>query len=414
MTKINEGFWDSVVTSVKRGALAVGAAAGSKSAQGKLSAENLAKQLYDAYKVWKGETGEDDNGQAMADFLGNEVQFSSNFSKEWGQNFDSYLANPKEFLKQMANKGAQPGDQAQEQPQQNAEPEASAAPESGGEPQGPAVLEPQIKKALLDQARPDTFNQYTSGRKPFEFKTDPDGSFVVVDAGKEEAFKKILSKSKTPQELATSLYNSGFFDLWDNFKLENKSYSKDPDVIARDALMAAADKLGKNYIKSINRYVVMKPQSEEEFELRESELTEGWFDDSKVRKFLFTVAQQALRTGEAKSAAREQIKVSARKNSDAQPQQQSQQAEPKAGEAPKPAEEPKQSATTQSSSAPTEVKLAGLNLSDQQQALLDTLEGENGLGLSNAMNTGNKDVMALAKRIIDQALRDYRTVKGKK
>lgn len=94
MTRVNEGFWDSVVNSAKRGAHAVGATLGSGSSAGKLSALNLSTKFYDEWKYWLGSTGSQPTPESMQEFIENDLEMSPDFAAKASTEFQRFLNNP--------------------------------------------------------------------------------------------------------------------------------------------------------------------------------------------------------------------------------------------------------------------------------------------------------------------------------
>lgn len=103
MTKVNEGFWDSVVNGVKRGALAVGAAAGSGKADGKLTALNLSTKLYDEYNRYLGSTGQKGSPNSMTEYMVNTLGFSNDFATRAGTEFERFLKSPATYPDQSSS-----------------------------------------------------------------------------------------------------------------------------------------------------------------------------------------------------------------------------------------------------------------------------------------------------------------------
>lgn len=103
MTKLNEGFWDAVVDKAKRGALAVSAAAGSTKADGKLTARNLATQMYDEYNRYTGSTGLKSTPGTMAEYLANRLGFSQEFAKKGAVEFERFLKSPATYPNQKTD-----------------------------------------------------------------------------------------------------------------------------------------------------------------------------------------------------------------------------------------------------------------------------------------------------------------------
>lgn len=103
MTQINEGFWDAIVNGVKRGALAVGAVAGSGKADGKLTALNLATKLYDEFNKFAGSTGLRGSPDTMKEYMVNKLGFSEDFSNKAGVEFERFLKSPSTYPNSAAD-----------------------------------------------------------------------------------------------------------------------------------------------------------------------------------------------------------------------------------------------------------------------------------------------------------------------
>jgi hypothetical protein len=402
MKKINEGFWDSVVDKAKRATNSAAAAVGSKSAQGRLSAQNLAKNFYDAYKVWLGSTGAEQTSDSMAGFLKTEIEMRSEFSNKWGSHFDVFQSDPKGFLAGQ-EEDVDASDTTATTGSDASQPEAQSEKPGGPDLDGDGVkpLDQQIYNMFK---RHTIASGFTGSRNGYRFNKAPDGSFIVVGDNEVADFEKIVGWNIDAAELANELHDAGMMKHWDEFKASNTKYG-DGMKIARDAMMAAADKLGKNYIKELNRFVLMTPKEAVPFQLKESVLMEGGVSDGQLRGFFLKVAQDALRTGEAKSAAKSEFSRHRLTNKVAAPQATT-------GSEPNTIDN---SESEPRNEQPVEVALAGLNLSDSQQELLHAIEGDNGPGVANLIKVdSNKEVEKLAKRIVFQALRDYKAKRLKK
>lgn len=110
MTQINEGFWDAIVNGVKRGALAVGAAAGSGKADGKLTALNLATKLYDEFNKFAGSTGLKGSPDTMKEYMVKKLGFSEDFSNKAGVEFERFLKSPSTYPNSAADGSSPMGD----------------------------------------------------------------------------------------------------------------------------------------------------------------------------------------------------------------------------------------------------------------------------------------------------------------
>jgi hypothetical protein len=406
MNKINEGFWDAVVAKSQRVSAAVGSAVGNRSARGKLSALNLADDFYNAFKVWLSSTGAEEDASSMSEFLSTEVGLNQDFSDTWGNFYDEFAADPESFLAADPVEVEQ-GPESEEKGEQTPDPKTPEQP-GGEDSDGDSV--PPLDRATFNAFKRHTIGSgFTGSRNGYKFNKSPDGSFIVVGDNEVDDFETIMDWNVDSAELASELNDAGMMKRWEDFKAVNAKYG-DGNKIARDAMMAAADKLGKNYIKELNRFILMTPKEAVPFELKESVIFESGPSDSQLRKFFLKAAQHALRTGAAKSAATHEIKR-ARLKPSAKRQADDAISKAKAPDAPS----AQSSAEPAKAGGTVEVKLAGLNLSDQNQQLLADLEADRNPGLASMVTVpSDKETERLAKLIIQQALRDYRSRKVNK
>jgi len=421
--QINEGFWDSVVSTAKRVGLAAAATAGSKSASGKLSAENLSNELYKAYKHWLGATGSEGTPEDMAHFLANDIGFGGAFAKDEAQEFARFQNDPGNYDAADAPKGETPGGEGDnsgslDNHDEQSNDQSGPASSSQDFTSNPAFTD--FVKQVGASGYKDIVTQNPTG---YKFSTKPDGSIVFASQGKEKLLKDILAQNSDPKAMAAELHKNGLFTTWANFKSTNGGSGMrgiKSAAFAKNALMAGADKFGKNYIKQLNRYVVAKPAKDEPFKLVESVLEED-FSDSELRKYFLGLAQRALKSGAAKSAARTNIKKP-KVNPDAQhpghgAYQQPQNPAPQAQDQAQPAA---QSAPAQSSEAPaaqpTEVKLADVNLTPDEQKLVNQVTAQAGVdGLAKMVDSKDPEITAIARKVLAQALGQYEaTVKSSK
>lgn len=415
--QINEGFWDSVVSTAKRMGLAAAATAGSKSASGKLSAENLSNELYKAYKHWLGATGSEGTPEDMAHFLANDIGFGGAFAKDEAQEFARFQNDPSNYDAADAPKGAAPGGEGDhsgslDNHDEQSNDQSGPASSSQDFTSNPAFTD--FVKQVGARGYKDIVTHNPTG---YKFSTKPDGSIVFASQGKEKLLKDILAQNSDPKAMAAELHKNGLFTTWANFKSTNGGSGMrgiKSAAFAKNALMAGADKFGKNYIKQLNRYVVAKPSKDEPFKLVESVLEED-FSDSELRKYFLGLAQRALKSGAAKSAARTNIKKP-KVNPDAQhpghgAYQQPQSPAPQAQDQAQPAA---QSAPAQSSEAPaaqpTEVKLADVNLTPDEQKLVNQVTAQAGVdGLAKMVDSKDPEITAIARKVLAQALGQYET-----
>lgn len=415
--QINEGFWDSVVSTAKRVGLAAAATAGSKSASGKLSAENLSNELYKAYKHWLGATGSEGTPEDMAHFLANDIGFGGSFAKDEAQEFARFQNDPSNYDSADAPKGAAPGGEGDnsgslDNHDEQSNDQSGPASSSQDFTSNPAFTD--FVKQVGARGYKDIVTQNPTG---YKFSTKPDGSIVFASQGKEKLLKDILAQNSDPKAMAAELHKNGLFTTWANFKSTNGGSGMrgiKSAAFAKNSLMAGADKFGKNYIKQLNRYVVAKPAKDEPFKLVESVLAED-FSDSELRKYFLGLAQRALKSGAAKSAARTNIKKP-KVNPDAPhpghgAHQQPQSPAPQAQAQDQPAAK---SAPAQSSEAPaaqpTEVKLADVNLTPDEQKLVNQVTAQAGVdGLAKMVDSKDPEITAIARKVLAQALGQYET-----
>lgn len=454
--KINEGFWDSLVTKVKRSALAAGDALGNRSSRGKLSAQNLADQLYNAYKVYAGETGALQTGDEVEHFLKNEVEFGDKFSQDWGDHFHDFISNPKGWI------AGGRYDQNVQQTELKQEPAASTP-----------AKEPEVTQS----AKPETVSQQRDELTQMGLVKSSDGSWTGKVDGSDVALtkdgngyrielktgdstrkmgqvpiaqvtsqlKQLISAESEPTRSPKSAPKppspaDQSFDSELDRKLTAMKMTATTDgwsgTVNGTPIMVKRNKVGGydvgNYQsgKMVNgktnasaaevmAYLAPKKES---VAVPGGTLFEATVSDGQLRKFFLVVAQNALKTGEAKTAAKNEISRIGLSRRDARAAQSQD----------KNTEAPKQSSTTSNSptnntksntqqatantapqtpAAPTKVELAGVNLSDQEQEVLSAIESTLGTeGLVDQITTkgNNPEVQTLARKIFKQALRDYR------
>ena len=85
-----EGFWDTLITKTKQGALAVAGSLGSSKARGKLSASLLSDAMFQQWNEFAASTGSELNQQDFQDFL-RRMGFSQEFSARESAELDSFL-----------------------------------------------------------------------------------------------------------------------------------------------------------------------------------------------------------------------------------------------------------------------------------------------------------------------------------
>jgi hypothetical protein len=142
-----EGFWDSLITKTKQGALAVAGAMGSSKARGKLSASLLSDAMFQQWNEFAASTGSDLNRQDFADFL-RRMGFSQEFTARETDELDAFLSghqNPTDTPR------TEPSAEEPAAEEPAAEPEA----EPEDEAKKKAEAEAAAKKAQQDKANLD-------------------------------------------------------------------------------------------------------------------------------------------------------------------------------------------------------------------------------------------------------------------
>ncbi len=438
MKKINEGFWDSIVSGVKRGGLAAAATLGSKKADGKLSAEVLGKNLYDGFQKFIGSTGLDAEDPAtMQHFLANEAGMDTGFVDNGVKLYQAFVNDPMTFFREhgkntvasaQGDTSVEPGQQASAEPAKAADP-TQAPTEKKAETSATASPVNEFMKSdgyqeFKQQVAGTAFpgNSEMTG-KDYKWSSQPDGSFVY--AKDVERLKSLMAENLPPAEFAAALDHGRMFTTWKAFKSlvgkpELKSGTAEEAELVMAAMTAAAKKYGKNIFHGIDRIALAVPTPGDEkvpFQVKESaQLNEA--SDGELRKFFVNLAQKALITGSAKKAAKASIQgvPTALK---AQPGAQT--AAPAAPTPEKqntasvnaPVAAPAAPAATAPAEAPATpvkaVELGGVKLSDKEQATLNSLENQVGIeGVAGLIKTDDPEVTALAKKIMLQALRNYR------
>jgi hypothetical protein len=85
-----EGFWDSLITKTKQGALAVAGSLGSSKARGKLSASLLSDAMFQQWNEFAASTGSELNKEDFSDFL-RRMGFSQEFSARETAELEAFL-----------------------------------------------------------------------------------------------------------------------------------------------------------------------------------------------------------------------------------------------------------------------------------------------------------------------------------
>lgn len=141
-----EGFWDTLITKTKQGALAVAGAMGSSKARGKLSASLLSDAMFQQWNEFAASTGSELNKEDFTDFL-RRMGFSQEFSARESGELEAFLSghqNPTD---------APRTEPSTEEPEAE-EPAAEPAP-AEDEAKKKAEAEAAAKKAQQDKANLD-------------------------------------------------------------------------------------------------------------------------------------------------------------------------------------------------------------------------------------------------------------------
>lgn len=384
--KINEGFWDAIVTQAKRAGLSAVSGVDSE-AQGKLTALNLSTNLYNAYKKWLGETGEKVSPRSLRYFLVSEMNFTDGFAKEEG----------------LALAHALDGTTPDDEPSDETANDSQSAQAPAGNYDLSFLTDPSFehfKKSISAQG----FSKVKSSNPDqYRFDMKADGSVIAAKPGKEQDLKKVLSSGLSDDELAEALFATGHMTTWAQFKSNYGSYIKDKEelaMFAKNSLMAAAKVYGKNYLRTINRWVIADPKavdSSVELKVAESFIVEApGMKDAELRDLFLGIAQRSLKNGEAKKAAKSSVAAYKKELGSEQ-----------GGNS----DNPNQSATQQSGSqqapqkCPNEIELAGVNLSDQEKEVLKKVAA-GGTDLARSITGPDPDATKLAQKIILQSLRN--------
>jgi len=476
-SNINEGFWDSLITQAKRGALAASGAAGNKNSQGKLSALNLSTALYDAFKHYQGETGAEQNEQDMMDFLSKNLGFSDKFAEDQARRFENVVngydyedpaddTNDEQGSEQgdESTDGAAGGDerkeptldtkeQPAEQPKAEAQPEAEAKSQSEAKPE---EAEPAAEKQADEQPadtkqdgeqgkseggdaeakekREDSTERFMQTEMYNEMSMQIRGNggrtpnLILVTPQNATKVKSLLDAAKADKKWGTfinSLEGMGAMTSWAN--LQELLMDKGVEIpkskvgmaeIMKDALNQAGKLVGSNYVRKADTFIVGVPDKPtgQEFKLRESVQLNEDLNDKELRDFFLKVSQSALKSGEAKSTAKRQIssvknrinkngayRAPGAKTAAPQAQQSSQQTTQSTPSA----QTTKQGQPAQASSTAVP---SGLNvkLTKADKQLIDDLDGTD---IVDAVDSDIPDVKALARRIIGNAINDYKNKK---
>lgn len=480
-SNINEGFWDSLVTQAKRGALAVGGAAGSKNAQGKLSALNLSTALYDAFKHYQGETGAGQTEEDMMHFLSKNLGFSDAFAEDQARRFENVIngydyedrvddageeeeeqsgaqdqGQEQEAAPQADNDGRKEptlgGEEPKaEQPAQEAKPQAQDAPQAEEKPAQeakPAEEKPADAKqdgeqeqaeggdAEMKEKREDSTERFMQTDMYSEMSMHTRGAgarspeFVMVTPQNANKVKTLIDAAKADNKwgaLANKLEGMGAMTSWANLQellmdqgVEIPKSKVGMAEIMKDALNQAGKLLGSNYLRKANLFVVGLPEKPtgQEFKLRESVQLNEDLDDKELRDFFLKLSQNALKNGEAKSTAKRQIqsvknRINNKNTGYRAPGSKSTTAQGAAGQsqqAPQAEKSTSASQPTQTTVKSTTATPSGLNvkLTKADKQLIDELDGTE---IVDAIDSDIPDVKSLARKIIGDAIADYKSKK---
>lgn len=369
-----EGFWDTLITKAKQGVYAVGGALGSGHAQGKLSASLLSDSMFQQWKQWAASTGSSLNKDDFTQFM-KKMGFSDNFTTKEVAELNKFLAPT-----------AGPADGAQDST--TAQPETQAT-------------------ANQNSTTPASTNDAEQDNGP---KTADDHLAAAAQKARDA---REGNKKPEPDE-------------------NQKAVQKQMD--AR------------------NKFQAKKQQRQQ---AKES-LNEDVVSDSELRKFFDTLAKRALKTGEAKSAAQQSISINqaggGETNNQQQPQRGNDQApaqnqttaqtqaapvqrqqktapaqknspsnnranrRPLPGQ-PKPGAQPQAKPTTdqkqttqpaQPAAQPTPAPASAKQYTPKEKEMLDRYGDE----LPNQIGSADKDVTALARRIMRDAVAEYKKATG--
>lgn len=391
--KINEGFWDAIVTQAKRAGLSAVSGVNSE-AKGKLTALNLSTNLYDAYKRWLGETGETVSPSSLRYFLVKEMGFTDGFAKEEGLTLAHILD------------GTIPADDATEDPADETPNGNTDGGDSSEESYDLSFVTDPSFVHFTKSIKAQGFSKIKSSN-PDQYKFDMkmDGSVIASKPGKENELKRILSSGLGDDELADALFATGFMTTWAQFKSNYGIRPKNEDelaLFAKNSLMAAAKVYGKNYLRTINRWVLADPKAVDnsvKMAVSESLITEApGMKDAELRKLFLGIAQRSLKNGEAKNAAKSSV-AAYKKELDSE----------KGGNANKSNQSasPQSNAQPEPKNCPNEIELAGVNLSDQEKEVLKKVAA-GGTDLARSITGPDPDTTKLAQKIILQSLRNLK------
>lgn len=167
-----EGFWDTVITKAKQGALAVAGAAGSSTAKGKLSASLLSDAIYSQYKEWNASTGSDVNPIDFHKFLQG-MGFSTDFAERESDQLATFIGSTPSTDTQSTDAPPSNSTGSDEQP----------PPEPSGTNRPPLGNKQRIKRARMNGKR---------GRRPTRESLDEG---VVSDGELRKFFNSLAQRA---------------------------------------------------------------------------------------------------------------------------------------------------------------------------------------------------------------------------
>ena len=359
--KIFEGFWDTLITKAKQGAYAVAGAAGSGTAKGKLSVSLLSDAMYSQFKEYLAATGSEVSPKDFKEFLGR-MGFSSEFVSIETNQFKKFL-NATDPINNPARR------------------EPSAAPDAeDAEAQADPQAAPRREQGTIDRKK---------NRKPF---TDMKG----VKHGDPQAGANAAQPAANAQN----------------------DTSAEPDAEPAQPKQPNAQQQMHQRMQQKRAQGPRARNKTREGVEDDSDVLLEKVSDGALRKFFNTLAQRAMKSGEARSAATKTIantRTSQGDDAEAAPAQQQAQAQPQASPAQQPAQAqaqpqaqvqaqpvtepsaPAQPAATPAPAAPT------IDYTQDEKAILDRY----GNNLPNQIGSADKEVTALARKIMRSAVADY-------
>lgn len=148
-----EGFWDTLITKTKQGALAVAGAVGSSKARGKLSASLLSDAMFQQWNEFAASTGSELNNEDFADFL-RRMGFSQEFTAREVSELGAFLNGHQNITDRPRTEPSAEEPAAAEPAAE--EPKADdAEAKKAEEEKAKAEQEAKVKKAQQDKANLD-------------------------------------------------------------------------------------------------------------------------------------------------------------------------------------------------------------------------------------------------------------------